>query len=146
MVLLFLRYYNHIIILRAMISLKKNNSRIFVKMGLFQYVNSNSFFCNSGWLNPHYVFFIFWKRHIIVKQRHQQPMHTDPEIPSGWIWMTIQTNGCPRTFNVVWKRSLMNQNLLFLNKAFSYFVSKYMTKHEFNCFSKMPPKQINCIY
>ena len=30
----------------------------------------------------------------------------------------------------------------FLNKAFSKMLAEYMTKYEFNCFSKMPPKQI----
>jgi hypothetical protein len=39
-------------------------------------------------------------------------LHTDPEQASGWTLTTTQANGCLRTFNVVTKSSLVNQNLL----------------------------------
>ena len=41
--------------------------------------------------------------------------HTDPEQASGWTLTTTQANGCLRTFNVVSKSSLVNQNLLWGN-------------------------------
>ena len=42
----------------------------------------------------------------------EETSHTDPEQASGWTLTTTQANGCLRTFNVVSKSSLANQNLL----------------------------------
>ena len=53
-----------------------------------------------------------------------QHMHTDPETVSGWTLTTIKANGFLRTFSVVWKSSLINQNLLwghFWIKLFTSF-------------------------
>ena len=50
--------------------------------------------------------------------------HTDPETVSGWTLTTIKANGFLRTFSVVWKSSLINQNLLwghFWIKLFTSF-------------------------
>ena len=49
--------------------------------------------------------------------------HTDPETVSGWTLTTIKANGCLRTFSVVWKRSLINQNLLWRHFWIKLFTS-----------------------
>ena len=49
--------------------------------------------------------------------------HTDPETVSGWTLTTIKANGCLRTFSVVWKSSLINQNLLWRHFWIKLFTS-----------------------
>ena len=49
--------------------------------------------------------------------------HTDPETVSGWTLTTIKANGCLRTFSLVWKSSLINQNLLWRHFWIKLFTS-----------------------